>query len=261
VKQEREKRKDLKQECMQFTLNKCIVILLAMVPAAPSGMVWGEIGGKTAEDGIFVLDDAEDLDLVANGVDRPWIPDFVQNGGLSAIFLENHGNLTLAEDQTPVGALRFRVPSYFGFIDKSFGVPMPSVPGQSTIPFPGDISDFAYFEFLLAFTPEIPEQQFWLILETYPERSPNVFPRIMWRYYPVAGTTFQRLRVPIHKPTLILDGDGYTLDELLSQTRFFSIYFFAQVQFPTTFNAYIDDITLVPPDPPQPGAGDLWMMY
>ncbi len=236
-------------------LAHAAIAAMLLCLAAPAA---AQIGGHTAEDGVFVLDDAEDLDLVANGVDRNWIPQFVWGGGLSAEPLDTL-ELTLAPGQSPVGTLLYRVPAEYGYINKSFGVPMPSVPGESTIPYPGNIADFQSLDFLISFTPVVNNQEFWVILETYPEVRENVFPRIMWKYEPEAGDTFQPISIPLHSPTLILDGEGYEVEELLSQTRFLSFYFYGESDSPqpVTLRAYIDDITLVPGEPP---AGDAWIL-
>jgi hypothetical protein len=234
-----------------------IAIALSLAASAHA-----QIGGHLAADGPFLLEDVEDLDLHAVGVARDWIPDFVsQQGGLTPILLDSSG-LTLFGDQSPIGGLRFRVPSQSGFVNKSYGVPVPSEPGQSTLSHPGNIVDFEYFDFLVSFTPVMTNQQFWIILETYPNRGGNVYPRIMWRYYPQVGSAFQRMQVPIHEPTLIVDGDGFALDELLSQTRFLSFYFYGETSTGNvTFNVHVDDIRLLPAQDTPMEFSDVWAIY
>lgn len=227
--------------------------LLALVPLAAA-----QIGGRTASEGTFLLEDVEDLDLVAAGVERPWVPEYVAGGGLEAKSLAGSG-LELLPGQSPIGALHYRMPMELGYISKSFGVPMPSVPGESTLSHPGDISGFDSLQFLFAFSPVLTTQEFWVVLETYPEVAGGKFPRLMWHYEPEEGSSFQPITIPLHEPTLVLDGDGFSVSELLSQTRFLSFYFYAESQrFPSPrMDVYVDDIVLVP----KPGVdSSLWIV-
>ena len=234
-----------------------IAFAMLLGPGTPLS---AQIGGRTAADGVFLLDDAEDLDLVAKGVERNWIPQFVWGGGLSAERLDTL-DLTLAPGQSPVGTLLYRIPAEYGYINKSFGVPMPSVPGESTLPYPGSIVDFESLDFLISFTPEVKDQEFWVILETYPEIRDGVFPRIMWKFEPEEGNAFQKISIPLHSPTLVLDDGGHELDVLLSETRFLSFYFYGKHSgfTPVTLRVYIDDILLMPGDVPE-AESDLWIL-
>lgn len=261
-KEEKTRNEEVEERGMPHPPRMTAIVLGLTTWLALGGAALGQIGGKTAADGPFLLEDVEDLDLQAIGVDRPWIPDFVNNGGLTAIAFDGSG-LVLMEGQSPIGGLRFRVPSSFGFVDKSFGVPVPSEPGQSTLSHPGNIVDFEKFDFLISYSLSLANQQFWIILETYPDRGGNVYPRIMWRYEPTVGSTFQRMQVPIHEPTLILDGEGFELEELLSQTRFLSFYFYGETQSggSRTLNAHLDDIRLLPASAAPDGPTDHWAIY
>src|SRR5690606_20483643 len=126
--EQRKKRGGSEARMVQSRSLATIAIALSLAASAHA-----QIGGHLAADGPFLLEDVEDLDLHAVGVARDWIPDFVsQQGGLTPILLDSSG-LTLFGDQSPIGGLRFRVPSQSGFVNKSYGVPVPSEPGQSTL--------------------------------------------------------------------------------------------------------------------------------
>ncbi|GEM_PF-6771903 len=232
-------------------------ILVGLVLVGPAA---GQIGGKTAADGPFVLEDAEDRDLFVDALGRDWIPDFVpgDGNGLTTLTLAGSG-LTLAAGQTPVGALKFAVPQEFGFIDKGFGVPMPGVVGASTLASPGDITSFERLEFLFSFNQTLNGQVFQVILETYPEVSPGVFPQIFWSYTAPAGGTFHPVALDLRSPDLIENAGGRSLEELLGQTRFLFFYFFAgPVGFTARLEARLDDVTLAGEAPPPLTAVPRW---
>jgi len=70
----------------------------------------GMIGGRTALDGPFTIEDAEDLDLTADPLRRDWISDFVQSTEVLSAFDLTASGLTLAMGQSPTGALRATLP-------------------------------------------------------------------------------------------------------------------------------------------------------
>jgi hypothetical protein len=219
--------------------------------AAPALGIWltgvcavsAQIGGHTAFDGPFTLDNVEDLDLVAGGVGRDWIPDYVEGipNPLQAQALSSSG-LTLASGQTPAGALRFRVLESYGWISKGFGVPTPSVVAASTLTDPGDISSFESLTFLACFQPVLANQKFEVILETYPGPP---YPTIHWDFTPAPGTTFQEVTINLRSPSLVENAGSLSIDQLLTETRFLYFYCFAGPVTPaTTLDFHIDDIRL-----------------
>ncbi len=228
-----------------FLLMFILTILLFCVGLTPG---YAQIGGKTADDGIFVLDDAEDLDLLADGVMRNWIPDYVWPLGDVLTTLPLAGtDLTLAEDQTPIGALKATIPEthllYDGYISAGFGVPMPAVAGESTLDYPGNITSFGTLSFYACFEPVLTGQYFQVVLETY---SNTDYANIYWSYTPESGKTFQKVEIDLWNPDLIEGAGTLSLHELLSQTRFLYFYFYAgPVPIGSTLEFHIDDIELL----------------
>lgn len=220
-------------------------------------VVQAGIGGKTAEDGPFLLDDAEDLDLNAVGVARDWISDYVPSHGdvLDVLVLPESG-LTLMPAQTPIGALRASVPEEDavgttpGWMGKGFGVPVPSLPGQSTADYPGDFTSYNFLNFKACYDPDMANAEFLVVLEAYPkmEIEPRVldYPKVYWKVYPPLGSSFMDVWMDLWDPIEIAPPDSVELSALLSQTRFF--YFYAGA-YPVEKNSLmlydIDDIRLV----------------
>lgn len=222
------------------------MIAAAAVIFFPAAPVHAQIGGKTAANGPFTLDNVEDLDTTAGGVMRTWIPDFVFGSAdpFQAVLLSGSG-LTLAPDQSPVGALRFSMPTYFGYVDYGFGVPMPSIEGGSTLTHPGDITSFTHLTFLVRASINLADQKKEVILTTYP--GPN-YPTLHWNYTISAGTTFQRVTVDLNNPTYILNGGALTTAQMLAQTRFLYFYFYGGPEtIPRTLTVHVDDIQLLGP--------------
>ncbi len=206
-----------------------------------------QIGGRTAAFGTFVLDDVEDLDLMADGVMREWISDYVWPLGyiLSTFSLSDSG-LILAQEQTPIGALKATIPEthwiYEGYISAGFGVPMPAVAGESTLAYPGNITSFDTLTFFICFEPVLNGQVFQIVLETYPDPD---YPKIYWSYTPEPGKTFQKVEIDLWNPDLIEGAGTLSLHDLLSQTRFLYFYFYAgPVPIGSILECYIDDIHL-----------------
>lgn len=228
-------------------------LLLGCALAIPA-----QIGGKTAADGPFTLDDAEDLDLIADGVGQPWISDFVLPvGDILSVFDLSTSLLILAPSQTPVGALRATVPEESGFIDAGFGVVMPAVVGALPEDFPGDITSFERLTFDACFDPTVPSPIFDVILESNASAS---LPRIFWNYTPSPGTAFQRVEIDLRSPDLILDAGSLVLEDLLGSTQFLFFNFFAgPVSLGSTLSFHIDDIRLEGTSEPVSSIGDVWL--
>lgn len=236
-----------------------IMAQIAFPPLYPGpglvGQASAQIGGATAADGPFVLEDAEDLDLVADGVMRDWVPDYVKDGGLHAIPLSASG-LTLDASQSSIGALHFHVPETARYIDKSFGVPMPAIPGASTLDHPGNIASFAFLSFRACYQPELPSPVFLVILETYPGTN---YPKLYWSFTPALSTEFREVSIDLWNPSSIENAQGLPLEALLSQTRFLSFYVFSgRVQPNTTLDLFIDDIRLTGR---APSSAARWRVY
>lgn len=254
-----------------------LVLVLVHLPVSSGA----QIGGVTAADGPFVLDDAEVENILAEGVERQWIPDFIWGAEQPFRWVPLGGSgLTLADGQSPEGALRYQMPSDFGFVSKSFGVPMPGVKGASSLDFPGDVSSFTDIRFLFRHSPDLTNQSFSVILETYPGPT---FPKIYWRFSAPAGNTFREVKLDLRQPDLIENASGLDIEELLSQTRFLSFYFYGETGFvPRTLEVHVDDVGLVglyenggeptptpspsptpsPTPTPTPAAsGDQWTFY
>jgi len=203
-----------------------------------------QIGGKSAADGPFVLDDAEDLDTSASGVGRAWIPDYVPGiaNPLQAVHLSGSG-LTLQANQTATAALRYSMVTSNGYIDYSFGVPMPGIVGESTLPFPGNITSFTHLSFNIAVSTVLANQTQEVILETYPGPP---YPSIRWEYQVLPGNAFQKITIDLRQPTYILNQNGITIEELLGKTRYMAFYFFGGRELtPKSFTIHIDDIRFI----------------
>lgn len=240
--------------CRRAKSSRVLAILL--LSTAPA---FAQIGGHLPADGPFVLDDVEDLDLTADGVERDWIVSFINR--LSADSSTSSG-LTLAPGQTPIGALHFRGETFYGYIDANFGVPMPGVNGASTLDFPGDISGFRQLTFFACYSPAQNNNVFQVILECYPQNPDSTFPLVYWNYTPALGTTYQQVAIDLYQPSLIQHNPGgLSIGELLSQTRFIAFYMYAGplvMQFGPTMTLHVDDITLVGESP---SATMNWWVY
>lgn len=229
--------------CSETSFVRQITIICFAMLATISANA--QIGGQTAANGPFTLDDVEDLDLTAGGVLRDWIPDNVQGvtNPLQAITLTTSG-LTLANGETTVGALQYTLQSKQGYISYSFGVPMPSVKGASTLTNPGNITSFTSITLLTCYTPALTGGQFQVILETYPGPT---YPHVYWNYFLPPGITFQKISLNLRSPNLITDAGSLTLEQLLAQTRYLAFYYFAGPLTPQngfTMQVFVDDIKL-----------------
>lgn len=207
--------------------------------------VTAQIGGKTATDGPFTLDNVEDLNTTASGVDRAWIPDFIFTDpqAFQAVPLTT-GGLTLSPEQTTSGALRYAMPTQpkGGYVSYSFGVPMPSQPGASTLTFPGDLTSFTHFTFLARGSHSLADQVSQIILETYPG---PLYPKLYWNFALPIGTTFQRVTVPLREPSLVTGAGALTVEQLLAKARYMSFYFYGGKELiPKTLTVHVDDIQL-----------------
>jgi len=245
------------RETLQAEIGVVSVLWIALILCAPVPLVQAQIGGRTAADGPFVLDDVEDLDLTADGVMRNWVSDYIEPTGsiLTTLRLSGSG-LTLAQGQTPIGAFRARIPEVLGYISGGFGVPMPGEAGASSADHPGNITSFNFLSFEACFQPTFSGQFFEVILETYPGPT---YPKIYWRFSPAVGTTFRTVKIDLKAPSLIENSGGKSLVELLSQTRFLYFYCYAkQVPTGTTLDFHIDDIRLLGATP---SAVRRWWMY
>lgn len=203
--------------------------------------VSAQIGGHFASNGTFALDDFEDLDLVADSVNRLWVP----TAPLKAESPTSSG-LILDSQQTPLGAVHFILKERFSFIDGSLGVPLPSEQGLSTLTHPADISDFQTLKFRLAHDSDYPNGLFAVTLECYPRNADLTFPKIRWEYTATPGDAYQDVFLPLHNPTLIENNpSSIPVEELLAKCRFIAWYFFsAPVPAGSTASFHIDDIVL-----------------
>lgn len=57
--------------------NVRITLILFVLYLSPGFFVFAKIGGQTSADGPLVIDNVEELNLVAEGVGRQWIPDYI----------------------------------------------------------------------------------------------------------------------------------------------------------------------------------------
>jgi len=226
-----------------------------------------QIAGYTGAGGPFMLDDAEDVDLTAESLGRDWVSDYVYPLGyvLSAVTISTSG-LTPATEQTPVGCLKGTIPQAFdpytgqNYISAGFGIPVPSVAGESTEPYPGDMTTFQSLTFYACFDRELPNQRFNVILETYP--GPE-YPKIYWSFAPRLGTMFEKITIDLWSPDYIENAGGLSLGQLLSQTRYLAFYCFGGpvAPFPvTTLEFHVDDVELYA-TPPSQVKGPLWEIY
>lgn len=208
----------------------------------------GHLGARTAADGDFTVDNAEDLDLFADGVERAWVSGYVPGRGdvLESVALAAPGvNLTAVPGQSPVGALQMTAPVSFGYINAGFGVPMPAVPAYSTLISPGDLSSWAGLTFYACYEPTLAGQVFSVILECYPQNGDGSFPKLTWNFAPVAGKTFAPVAIDLHNPNLIEHNpQSLAVAELLGQARFLSIYTFGPATAGTTLRLRVDDVRL-----------------
>ena len=241
-----------------WTLPTLARLAATVALASLASMSMAQIGGKTAADGPFVIDDIEDLNLSSETLGRDWIPDFIgEDPALQAIDPSTAG-LTLASGQSSSGVFEFTAPAPFGFIDTSFGIPMPSVAGASTLDNPGDITSFTYITFQSVADIAIPGIEYNIILECYPQNPDDSFPRVFWNFQPATGTTFDFNAIELRQPSSIANNqNSRTLEELLGQTRFLSFYVYAETEQGNVVNLYMDDITLQE----QPSSAEDWLLY
>lgn len=213
------------------------------------------------DDGSFVLDDTEDLNLHAQSIDRNWISDFQGGSPALAVSSLTSATLTLAPTQTPVGFFHFKASAKFNFIGKGFGIPVPSEPGQSTLTHPGDITSFAEFNFF-ACSPLAPASAtYQLSLECYPQNADSTFPKLHWKFTPAMGTVFQRVRIDLYEPDLLENDFGRTVEELLAKTRYLSFFIYApNVDNSAIVDFYVDDIMILPTGS-LPTASSVWHLY
>lgn len=218
------------------------LLLTCLIYAATFSLGFAQIGGKTSADGRFVLEDAEDLNLTAVGVQRDWIWSNVAGSTQPFTVTAIQGSgLTPATGQSPNGMIHFSVPASHGYVDASFGVPMPSQPGQSTEPYPGNLTSFETMTFLTCFDPVMTDQRFEIILECYPLVGAT-YPKLYWSYTPTAGTTFQKVSIALHSPYLVENAGGRSVEQLLSQARYMSFYYYGASASKATLDACVDDI-------------------
>ena len=179
---------------------------------------------------------------------RDWVPD---NTGVTPALQGIDPTtaplgLTLAAGQTSGGALLFSGKTKANFINFGFGVPMPSVQGASTLTNPGNITSFTDLRFLACVTPVLTAPVNQVILECYPGTG-GVYPKLYWNYTLTPSSTFTQVAINLRSPSSISDNPtSQTVDQLLSQTRFMSFYFFSGPE-PSNKNLkfYVDDIRLV----------------
>lgn len=258
---------------MLLRLN--IAHLIALTTALPLFVApaLGQIGGQTAQDGDFVVDDFEDLNLMSATLERDWLVSVIipVPEGLD---LEGKG-LTLASGQSPAGAMQAEFPDDQAFIGQEdssafgdFGIPMPGVPGASTDPEaggePGDITSFHHLRFVhcyeLSGGGAETEVTFNVVLECYPGNPDGTFPKLLWNYEPVEGTTFEETVLGLRNPDAVLDNpEGRTVEELLAQTRFLDFFFIATpVNSPARLDVRVDDVMLISDEPTSVGP---WQLY
>lgn len=212
-----------------------------------------QIGGKTAANGPFLLENAEDLNLTAESIGRDWISDFIFPSGdvLSAVPLNGSG-LTLGLGQSPTGALRGSLAAsgaiLGGFeINAGYGIPVPSVVGDSTLTSPGNIASFESLAFFSRYQSNTSGLTFQVLLECYPQNGDSTFPTIVWNYTPTAGNTFEPVVIDLRTPATINNNpSNHTVEQLLGQTRFLYFYYYKYpAQMTDQLTAHIDDIRLL----------------
>lgn len=241
--------------------------LLAIASTSPA-----QIGGKTAADGPFVVDNFEDLNLASETLARNWITSVIVNAPAS-LQLSGPGD-TLAPGQTPIGAMQPRFPDDNAFIFGSpnsvfgdVGIPVPGLPGVSTDPnaggTPGNITSLSENRFVHSFTMfgqrADTDYSASVVIECYPGNGDGTFPKLIYNYEPTRGTVFTPVEINLRDPSVIRDNpQARTVEQLLSQTRFLDFFFFATpTNEPSWMNMAIDDITLVGPA----SSVDEWMLY
>jgi hypothetical protein len=204
-----------------------------------------QIGGRTSSEGPFTLDNVEDINTTASGVDRAWIPEYIVGypQAFGAVTLTDKSS-TLMPGQSPLGALLYTMPTQpkAGYVSYSLGVPMPSVPGAPTTTHPGDISSFTHLTFLIRSDKTLANQFNQVILETYAGTS---IPKLVWNFERIPGPQFHRVTLPLHAPDAVQGAGTVPVSELLAKTRYLSFYFYGGRELtPTTLTVYIDDIAL-----------------
>lgn len=240
---------------LRIAAVRIILLLATAVTCGLSATALGQIGGLTAADGPFLLDDFEDLDTTAGGVLRPWIYDLASDTTypLEAISPTTAG-LTLASDQSPQGVVRYAMKTKHGYLNYSFGVPMPGLPGVSTLLSPGDISSFSSITFYTTASATLVNQKLQVILETYPG---PVYPKLYWDYTLAPGPGFQRVTLDLRRPDLVTDPGGLLVEELLKQTRYLAFYYYAGPEAKAReMTVYVDDIRLI-----SSSAAKDWALY
>lgn len=213
-------------------------LLACALPAA------AQIGGQTG--GTLVIDDVEDLNLLAAGVEREWISDFTFTESALQPIDPATESLTLAPDQSPLGVFRFRANNdTAGYFAKTCGVPMPSEPGESTATHPGDMTSFETLSFFACVDTTASNMEVQVILECYPQNPDSSFPELYWLVSPPEGAVFQQITLDLRSPDVVLNDGGNSVEDLLSQTRFMAFYLQAGPDFTTQeINLYLDDLTL-----------------
>jgi hypothetical protein len=228
---------------------------IALIPHFTLAQVGGQVGGT------HVIDDAEDLDLNAIGVNRDWISEFTFTEiALSAIDPATR-SLTLTGDQSPMGVFRLRANNdAAGFFQKTAGIPVPGQKGESTLTSPGDMTSFEKLSFVACASPSVNNLQLQVILECYPQNQDSSFPKLYWTISPAIGTTFSPVELDLRSPDLVENAGGNSVEELLSRTRFLAFYLFAgPSMLVQETNLYFDDITLTATEPTSIGAD--WLLY
>lgn len=190
------------------------------------GLCMAQLGGQTG--GVFILDDAEDLDINAAGVNRDWISDYTFKEIALRAIDPTTASLILAPHQSPAGVFRLQANNDLtGFFFKSCGVPLPSQKGESTLIYPGNATSFETLSFLACINPTANDMELQIILECYPRNPDGTYPKLYWFMTPAVGLTFSQLTVSLMNPDLVENADGRSVWELLSQTRFLSLFLYA----------------------------------
>lgn len=218
--------------------------------AAAAVLIWSicavgvaQIGGRAGADGPVMIDDVEDLDMLAGGVQRAWVPQVTGGNSFDPV-PPTSGGLTLAAGQTPLGAFAYKMKVSSGYLNLSFGVPVPSVAGQSTADYPGDMTSFSKLSFLTRSSNAITSQTFQVILETYPGPP---YPKLYYKYSLTPGTTYRKIEIDLHAPDFVENAGGRTVEELLSKTRYLAFYYFGGPdQVVKSLTVHVDDICLIP---------------
>jgi hypothetical protein len=239
--------------------------LCALALFVAAGTAWALIGGKSAADGPFLIDDMEDLNLRSESLGRNWVSDFVGTQQvLSALTLSGAG-LTLAAGQSPTGAFLATVPARNSYVSGGFGIPMPAMVGESTLTYPGDITSFATLEFFACHEPSgLTAQKFQVLMECYPQNGDGSYPKVAWNFTPASGLTFEKIVINLASPSGIVDNpSSRAASELLTKTRYlYFLHYAGPVTNQTTLRVRYDDIRLVgPTTPPTTASGTVWVFY